>query len=127
MNEANDDLAMKSIDDIINESINTDLTVPEVPIKKNKGGGGPGGARPNAGRKTKEKEQNLIVLIRQAIADEEAMDILAEQVRAGNGLALRLYMQYRWGNPKQLVDVTTNGKDLNMPLITFFDTNESKQ
>lgn len=127
MNDANDDLGNMSIDDIVNESINLEISKPEVPVKKNKGGGGPGGARPNAGRKTKEKEENLIYLIRQAIADEEGMDLLAEEMRKGNMLAIRLYMQYRWGMPRQPVDITTNGKDLSLPIITFFDTNETKQ
>lgn len=113
------------IDDIINDSLNTQM-FPEPEPKKNKGGGGPGGARPNAGRKSKTDEQDLINRIRNIIDDDEPLQMLKTLIQKGDMNALKLYMSYRWGIPKEKIDITTNGKDFNIPVIKFFSNDSDK-
>ena len=36
--------------------------------------------------------------------------------------AVKLFFEYFYGKPQQRVDVTTNDESLNIPLITFVDT-----
>ena len=36
--------------------------------------------------------------------------------------AVKLFFEYFYGKPQQRVDVTTNDDSINMPLITFVET-----
>ena len=38
--------------------------------------------------------------------------------------AAKILLEYNWGKPKQQTDVTTNGKDINIPLSTWADDKE---
>jgi hypothetical protein len=70
-----------------------------------------GGARPGAGRKPKSDELALIEAL--SPYDEIAQTKLIEGVENGSFHHLKLFYEYRYGKPKQMIDVTTNGNDIN--------------
>lgn len=81
-----------------------------------------GGKRKGAGRKPKAKEQTLIEQL--SPYDEEATKQLVSSVRNGEAWAIRLFFEYRYGKPKQSMDVTSDGKSISPALIVFADDEE---
>ena len=71
-----------------------------------------GGARPGAGRKPKIDELKLIEKLDNVINSDEVIKKMMQLIREDNFQALRLYMEYRFGKPKERVDITTNEKDI---------------
>ena len=83
-----------------------------------------GGKREGAGRKTKAQECKLIEQLDNIIDSKEVIQELRKLVNLGDFRAIQLYFQYRWGKPKESVDVTTNGESLEPNKIVFFGTDE---
>lgn len=71
-----------------------------------------GGARPNSGRKPKADELTIIENMDKALAPLEAWKSLALRVKEGDTQAIRLWLNYRFGMPKQSVDLTTKGESM---------------
>ena len=61
-----------------------------------------GGRRPNAGRKSKGEKQRVIKELNQCIDEKHAFKKLAELIDQGSLPAIKLYLQYRYGKPKQI-------------------------
>ena len=76
-----------------------------------------GGARDNAGRKKRSEEQALVE--RLTPFDETAFEALKDNLEAGEKWAVELFFKYRFGMPRQMLDVTSNGNDITAPLISF--------
>ena len=76
--------------------------------KGNKGGG----------RKPKADELKLIERLDEVIDKDEALQTLAKMAKK-DFRALQLYLNYRWGKPKEKMDITTNEESLNIPVIRF--------
>src|SRR6476620_5745349 len=70
-----------------------------------------GGKRKGSGRKPKADEIKLIEQL--SPYDDVAAQKLIEGVESGSFHHLKLFYEYRYGKPKQMIDVTTNGNDLN--------------
>ena len=84
-----------------------------------------GGSRPGSGRKPKIEEIALIEKLDSAIDQDDVLEVLSTLImQSGDFRALQLYFQYRFGKPKESVDVTTNGESFNMPIISFFSTDD---
>lgn len=66
-----------------------------------------GGARPGAGRPPKADEELMIKKMDAALAPDEAWEQLASKVNDGNVQAIRLYLHYRYGKPKERVELDT--------------------
>ena len=81
-----------------------------------------GGARVGAGRKPKSEEQKLIDLL--SPYDDLARECMVEGIEEGDYRFWNKFMEYRYGKPKDRVDVTTNDESLNIPNINFFKSNE---
>lgn len=77
-----------------------------------------GGSRPNAGRKAKEEEHTIIETLKPY--DELALMKLTEAIEQGKDWAVKLFFNYRFGMPKQIID---NKTELTIPTI---DMNEWK-
>ena len=75
-----------------------------------------GGRRPNAGRKRKDREQELIEQL--APYEDKAVERLGKAVEAGESWAIKLYFEYRWGKPTQRTDLTAEMTAVTP--ITFF-------
>lgn len=70
-----------------------------------------GGYRPNSGRKPKADEIQLIE--RLSPMDNIALKKLEEGVKGGEFAFIKLFFEYRFGKPKEKVDVTSLGEALN--------------
>ena len=82
-----------------------------------------GGSRQGAGRKTKQQEHKLIERLDAIIDKDEALSKLGELVTKGDMRAVQLYLSYRYGKPKESVDINSSeGLNINFrDLIKFVD------
>ena len=51
-----------------------------------------------------------------------ALESLQKGLEKKEQWAVKLFFEYFYGKPQQKVDVTSNEETLNMPVITFVDT-----
>ena len=79
-----------------------------------------GGKREGAGRKGKAEEQKLIENL--TPMSSIALESLQKGLEKKEQWAVKLFFEYFYGKPQQRVDVTTNDESLNVPLITFVET-----
>ena len=77
---------------------------------------GAGGAREGAGRKPKVLEVKLIEQMDAISVPEEIWKALLMKCAQGDTQALKLWLAYRFGLPKQQIDVTTNGESIAPPI-----------
>lgn len=75
-----------------------------------------GGKRPGAGRKSKAEEIKLLEKMDKIKAPEEVWQKIAELIDRGNHHAIRLWLAYRFGLPKQTLDHTSDGETID---VTF--------
>lgn len=64
-----------------------------------------GGARPGAGRKSKDEEKRLVEKL--TPLEETAHNKLKEAINAGKDWAIKMYFEYMYGKPKQIIDQKT--------------------
>ena len=84
-----------------------------------------GGARQGAGRKSKAAEQKLIENL--TPMNSMALESLEKGLEKKEQWAVKLFFEYFYGKPQQRVDVTSNEETLNMPVITFVETDTEYQ
>jgi hypothetical protein len=77
-----------------------------------------GGARPGAGRKPKVEEEKIIQ--RLSPMDDIALASLKAGLEAGEYNFVKLFMEYRFGKPKQDIDVISNGQPLAPAIINIY-------
>ncbi len=75
-----------------------------------------GGARPGAGRKPKIQEVKLIEQMDAISVPNEIWEALLFKCKQGDTQAIKLWLAYRFGLPKQQIDVTTNGEKIAPPI-----------
>lgn len=80
---------------------------------------GHGGKRLGAGRKPKAEEQELIE--RLSPLDDIGFEALKDGLKDGQSWAVKLFMEYRFGKPKQSTDITTNGNDISISPIEWVE------
>jgi len=51
-----------------------------------------------------------------------ALEALQEGIKGKQQWAVKLYFEYFYGKPQQRLDITSNEETINLPLITFIDT-----
>jgi hypothetical protein len=75
------------------------------------------------GRPSKAQEQKLIERLDAIIDKDEALGKLGELVAKGDMRAVQLYLSYRYGKPKESVDINSSeGLNINFrDLIKFVD------
>lgn len=66
-----------------------------------------GGARPNSGRMRKDEVISLIETMDLVKVPENVWKKLAERVEDGDTNAIKTWLQYRYGMPKQVIDQNT--------------------
>lgn len=71
------------------------------------------------GRKPKADELKLVEVMDSIMSPEEVWSKIAEKASEGDIQALKLWVEYRLGKPKQQVDVTTQGESINAPEINI--------
>jgi hypothetical protein len=67
-----------------------------------------GGKRDGAGRPKKADEIKLIEKLDSLIDNEEVIRTLGKQILKGDSRAMSLYFGYRYGKPKESVDITSS-------------------
>ena len=67
---------------------------------------GRGGARKGAGRKPKADEIKFIEKLDSHIDPDKAIKVLSNLIKEENLTALKLYLEYRYGKPKETKDIT---------------------
>lgn len=75
-----------------------------------------GGARPGAGRPSKIQEVKLIEQMDAVCVPSEIWEALLFKIKQGDVQAMKLWLSYRLGLPKQQIDVTTNGESIAPPI-----------
>ena len=75
-----------------------------------------GGARQGAGRKPKADEITLIENMDAVLVPESVWQALADKVIEGDVTAIKTWLSYRFGQPKQSVDLTTLGQSIKAPI-----------
>ena len=75
-----------------------------------------GGARPGAGRPSKIQEVKLIEQMDRIAIPDEIWKALLFKIKEGDTQAIKLWLSYRLGLPKQQIDVTTNGESIAPPI-----------
>ena len=79
-------------------------------------GKGKGGKREGAGRKPKVQEVKLVESMDAISVPEEIWKALLYKCLQGDTGALKLWLSYRYGLPRQQIDVTTNGESIAPPI-----------
>lgn len=67
-----------------------------------------GGFRPGAGRKPKADEIKVAEAMDAVLAPEEVWTNLAALVRRKDGAAIKTWLSYRFGMPKQIIDANVD-------------------
>jgi hypothetical protein len=75
-----------------------------------------GGARPGAGRKPKIQEIKVIEQMDAISVPEKIWEALLYKCQEGDTAALKLWLSYRFGLPKQQIDITSNGENIAPPI-----------
>ena len=75
-----------------------------------------GGPRPNSGRPPKILEIKLIEQMDAIAVPNEIWKALLYKCKEGDTAALKLWLSYRFGMPKQQIDITSNGENIAPPI-----------
>lgn len=86
--------------------------------RKNNGGHSTKGF---AGRKPKAEEDKLIERLDAVINQDKVLEKLKQLIEKGDQRAITLYFNYRYGKPKESVNLTSEGFNLNFRDILKFD------
>ena len=74
-----------------------------------------------AGRKKKADQIKLIEQMDAVEIPDTLWRILADKVKEGDTQAIKIWLSYRYGKPKQYTDVTTNGNQVNILPIEWVE------
>jgi hypothetical protein len=75
-----------------------------------------GGPRPNSGRPPKIEEIKIIEQMDAICVPDKIWEALLMKCAQGDTNALKLWLSYRFGLPKQQIDVTSNGEKIAPPI-----------
>ena len=75
-----------------------------------------GGPRPNSGRPSKIKEIKLVEQMDRIAVPDEIWEALLYKIKQGDTQAIKLWLSYRLGLPKQQIDITSNGENIAPPI-----------
>ena len=75
-----------------------------------------GGKREGAGRKPRVQEIRIIEQMDTVCVPEEIWRALLYKCQQGDTAALKLWLSYRFGLPKQQIDITSNGENIAPPI-----------
>jgi hypothetical protein len=74
-----------------------------------------------AGRKSNSEQIKLAQQMDAVEIPETLWRILADKVKEGDTQAIKIWLEYRYGKPKQFTDVTTNGNQVNILPIEWVE------
>ena len=74
-----------------------------------------------AGRKSNSEQIKLAQQMDAVEIPDTLWRILADKVKEGDTQAIKIWLEYRYGKPKQYTDVTTNGNQVNILPIEWVE------
>jgi hypothetical protein len=74
-----------------------------------------------AGRKSNSEQIKLAQQMDAIEIPDTLWRILADKVKEGDTQAIKIWLEYRYGKPKQYTDVTTNGNQVNILPIEWVE------
>lgn len=80
-----------------------------------------GGKRAGAGRKPKADEISMIQSMDATLAPIKVWQKLALRVNEGSDTAIKTWLSYRYGQPKQSVDHTTDGDKIESVTVRIIE------
>lgn len=80
-----------------------------------------GGKRQGAGRKPKANEIKMLEAMDATLAPIEVWRKLADRVNEGSDTAIKTWLSYRYGQPKQSVDHTSEGEKINSVTVRILE------
>jgi len=86
--------------------------------RKNNGGHSTKG---RAGRKPKANEIKMLEAMDATLAPIEVWRKLADRVNEGSDTAIKTWLSYRYGQPKQSVDHTSEGEKINSVTVRILE------
>jgi hypothetical protein len=81
-----------------------------------------GGKRQGAGRKPKANEIKMLEAMDATLAPIEVWRKLADRVNEGSDTAIKTWLSYRYGQPKQSVDHTSEGEKINSVTVRILES-----
>lgn len=85
---------------------------------------GHGGARKGAGRKPKIQELELIEKLDNIIKYDDVIEKLKGLINDNNFNAIKLYLEYRFGKPKETVNSNVNFENISLKDLVKFDNSK---
>lgn len=79
-----------------------------------------GGKRQGAGRKPKAEEEKLIEKLDKHINNDEVFKTMDKMIKEGDTRALTLYLNYRYGKPKESITQTHQFNDFKIEDVIKF-------
>lgn len=80
-----------------------------------------GGSRPNSGRLKKDELLSLIDTMDAIAVPNDVWSKLFDKIKDGDTNAIKTWLQYRYGMPKQTIDSNVQVTDFNLKDILKFD------
>lgn len=81
-----------------------------------------GGARKGAGRKPKTDEEAVMTMMDAVMAPSSVWEELSKKIKDGDTQAMKTWLNYRFGMPKQAIDHTTKGGRIDQKVqVEFVD------
>jgi len=80
-----------------------------------------GGKRQGAGRKPKANEVAMLEAMDATLAPIEVWQKLVDRVNEGSDTAIKTWLSYRYGQPKQSVDHTSEGEKINSVTVRILE------
>lgn len=84
-----------------------------------------GGKRPNSGRKPKADEIKIIEQMDSVLVPQSVWESLAELVENKDVQAIKLWLSYRYGQPKQNIDIESQGEKITGFTLEVIHKNEA--
>ena len=88
---------------------------------------GRGGRRAGAGRKPKDQELNLILVLDKYIDPDKVAKKLLTLINKGNLGAIKLYLEYRAGKPVETIDLNQRIEDYKPVLNIGFSSSKNPE
>lgn len=83
-----------------------------------------GGKRKGAGRKSKIEELAFINKLDNIIDSDDAIERLKDLINDSNFNAIKLYLEYRFGKPKETIETTHNVNNFDIKELFKFDNSK---
>jgi hypothetical protein len=79
------------------------------------------GGHTNGGRKSKSELIEIATNMDAVLAPKDLWKAIAKQVKKGDSQAAKLWVNYRYGLPKQILDLQTNAKNVQINALFNFN------